>query len=148
MEGWNAYATKGEKAMSDLRSALSVLSIAVFVTTVVFVTPSMVVADGKHRSKICVTNSMEKKIAIYAYNGTDVGCLTPHKIEYDVKPGSTVMMKCHGQGEHRCFIGSDIMACAQAKNRSNKQIITGGGDGGDGKLRSIDYGWCKDYKAN
>ena len=98
-----------EKSMRNMRSVLSIISLTVvFVTTTVFVTPSMAVADGTHGSKVCVRNSTPKALLIYSYNAKDSSCLIPHKSK-KASSGETVTMKCHGQGKNACKLGTSYL---------------------------------------
>ncbi len=68
---------------------------------------SAALADGKHKTKICVVNKSGEKVKVHVYNGKDkTGCVgSPHKA-YTVSSGTKKWVKCHGQGKGRCRISA------------------------------------------
>jgi hypothetical protein len=74
-------------------------------------------ADGTHSTKIAITNNVEPpaKIRVATFNGDDNHYEIPHKM-YQIGPGNRKIVKCHGNGKHRCGIFIRNMEADSGKN--------------------------------
>lgn len=90
--------------MDMKRSSMFVVkSLQMLVILTLLFAPSLVFADGDHSAQVCVRNDTGGSAEVHSYNGKDSMCSIPHKIKTASK-GETVLIKCHGQGKHRCKI--------------------------------------------
>lgn len=83
-------------------------------------TPLEAQADGTHNVQVCIRNDTDGKLKVESYNGSDGSCIVAHKSD-EVKPGNTIVMKCHGQGKNRCKIKAGTIA--SCKNFDDKTTV-------------------------